>query len=206
MNASKDYYRVLGVSANVDAVTIKRAYRKLALQWHPDRNHNPYAESMFKTVCQAYEILGDSSQRSLYDSLQFGRSAGVDSHVRRDTPSSSDFRNGSRAKTIDDFVETIRAYVDRSCFYAAQEDYNDARKFAGKSPHRSVEVKLEEMECVILDGFASRVVLDIKNCLFYAAQEDCYDAKKFAGKNPSDRTRGILKSMQDALNKTSRSS
>ena len=56
------YYNILGVSPGSSNEDIKRAYRKLALQWHPDRNKTPEAEGKFKEIGEAYEILTTSSQ------------------------------------------------------------------------------------------------------------------------------------------------
>ncbi|OPY61988.1 MAG: Chaperone protein DnaJ [Syntrophorhabdaceae bacterium PtaU1.Bin034] len=67
----KDFYEVLGVSRNATDEEIKKAYRKLALTYHPDRNQgNPEAEEKFKEINQAYEILGDQEKRARFD--QFG--------------------------------------------------------------------------------------------------------------------------------------
>ena len=67
-NAKRDYYEVLGVSRTVTETELKSAYRKLALQYHPDRNpNNPDAEEKFKEVSEAYAILADSEKRSVYD-------------------------------------------------------------------------------------------------------------------------------------------
>ncbi len=62
-----DYYDVLGVSRQAGSEEIKKAYRKLAMRYHPDRNDSPDAEAKFKTVTQAYEVLRDPQQRDLYD-------------------------------------------------------------------------------------------------------------------------------------------
>jgi molecular chaperone DnaJ len=71
----RDYYEVLGVDRSADAETVKRAYRKLALQHHPDRNGgSPEAEVKFKELTEAYEVLRDSDKRAAYD--RFGH-AGV---------------------------------------------------------------------------------------------------------------------------------
>src|SRR3954471_13161437 len=67
-NAKRDYYEVLGVTRTVTETELKSAYRKLALQYHPDRNpNNPDAEDKFKEVSEAYAVLADSEKRSVYD-------------------------------------------------------------------------------------------------------------------------------------------
>ncbi len=67
----RDYYEVLGVERGADAATIKKAYRKAALKYHPDRNPNdPEAEARFKEVSEAYAVLSDEQKRAIYD--QYG--------------------------------------------------------------------------------------------------------------------------------------
>lgn len=73
-NTKRDYYEVLGVNRTATDVEIKSAYRKLAMQYHPDRNPHPDAEERFKECSEAYAVLSDSEKRSRYD--QFGH-AGV---------------------------------------------------------------------------------------------------------------------------------
>lgn len=66
----KDYYKILGVSRNASLDEIKRAYRKLALQYHPDRNPgNKQAEERFKEINEAYQVLSDPQRRARYDQL-----------------------------------------------------------------------------------------------------------------------------------------
>jgi curved DNA-binding protein len=66
----KDYYRVLGVDRNADEKEIKRAYRRLAVKFHPDKNPgDKEAESRFKEINEAYEVLGDPGKRAKYDRL-----------------------------------------------------------------------------------------------------------------------------------------
>ena len=74
--AKRDYYEVLGVAKNASAEEIKKAYRKLAVKYHPDKNPgNKEAEEKFKEAAEAYSILSDADKKARYD--QFGH-AGVD--------------------------------------------------------------------------------------------------------------------------------
>src|SRR5207247_9705086 len=74
--AKRDYYEVLGVNRDAEEEVIKKAYRRLAMKHHPDRNpDNPKAEELFKEAKEAYEILTDASKRAAYD--RYGH-AGVD--------------------------------------------------------------------------------------------------------------------------------
>ena len=64
----KDYYKILGVGKTATDEEIKKAYRKLALKYHPDKNpNNPEAEKKFKEAAEAYEVLSDKEKRKLYD-------------------------------------------------------------------------------------------------------------------------------------------
>ncbi len=67
MATQRDYYDILGVPRGANDDEIKRAYRKLALQYHPDRNSEPDAPERFKEATEAYQILSDAEKRSLYD-------------------------------------------------------------------------------------------------------------------------------------------
>jgi curved DNA-binding protein CbpA len=71
----KDYYRILGVDAQATGEEIKRAYRRLALQYHPDRNpDDPQAEERFKEISEAYAVLVDPAKRREYDASGQARS------------------------------------------------------------------------------------------------------------------------------------
>ena len=77
MASKRDYYEILDVSKSASAEEIKKAYRKKAIQYHPDKNPgDKEAEEMFKEAAEAYEVLSDENKRTRYD--QFGH-AGVGS-------------------------------------------------------------------------------------------------------------------------------
>jgi len=66
----KDYYKILGVEKSASAEEIKKAYRKMALKYHPDKNKSSGAEEKFKEIAEAYDVLSDPEKRKLFD--QFG--------------------------------------------------------------------------------------------------------------------------------------
>ena len=72
MPASKDYYAILGVDRNADDDQLKKAYRKMAVKWHPDKNQDKKekAEAKFKEIGEAYDVLSDKDKRAIYD--QYG--------------------------------------------------------------------------------------------------------------------------------------
>src|ERR1044071_3341546 len=82
--AKRDYYEVLGLAKNATDDDIKKAYRKLAMKYHPDRNQGEGAKKAEESVKEAYEMLSDGDKRAAYD--QYGH-AGVD-------PNAGGFRPG----------------------------------------------------------------------------------------------------------------
>lgn len=73
MPSKRDYYEILGLSKSASTAEVKAAYRKLALQWHPDRNKAANAHEKFKEINEAYAVLSDSKKKETYD--QFGHAA-----------------------------------------------------------------------------------------------------------------------------------
>jgi len=68
MSTSADYYEILGIARDASGDEVKRAYRRLAIKWHPDQNpDNPEAEVRFKACAEAYEVLSDPERRAIYD-------------------------------------------------------------------------------------------------------------------------------------------
>ncbi|PKU41745.1 hypothetical protein llap_7955 [Limosa lapponica baueri] len=63
----KDYYKILGIQSGANEDEIKKAYRKMALKYHPDKNKDPNAEEKFKEIAEAYDVLSDPKKRAVYD-------------------------------------------------------------------------------------------------------------------------------------------
>ncbi len=70
MRMGKDYYKILGLSRSATDDDVKKAYRKMALRFHPDKNKSAGAEEKFKEIAEAYEVLSDKKKREIYD--QYG--------------------------------------------------------------------------------------------------------------------------------------
>ncbi|KAF7463608.1 dnaJ homolog subfamily B member 8 [Marmota monax] len=110
-----NYYEVLGVPSSASPEDIKKAYRKLALRWHPDKNpdNKEEAEKKFKQVSEAYEVLSDSKKRSLYDR------AGCDSWRAgggASTPYNSPFDTGYTFRNPEDIFREFFGGLDPFCF------------------------------------------------------------------------------------------
>ena len=110
-----DYYDILGVSRDVDEAGLKKAYRRYAMKYHPDRNQGDKAsEDKFKELSEAYEVLSDTNKRQTYD--QFGHE-GMDSRFG----GPGGFSGGGSFNDIfassNDFI--IRWFNKRSCSLAA---------------------------------------------------------------------------------------
>ncbi|MFN3303580.1 MAG: molecular chaperone DnaJ [Roseateles sp.] len=102
MASKRDYYEVLGVAKNATEEDIKKAYRKLAMKYHPDRNQGDgakAAEEKFKEAKEAYEMLTDAQKRAAYD--QYGH-AGVDPNM-----GGGGFRGGAGAEGFGGFAEAF---------------------------------------------------------------------------------------------------
>ncbi|MGC8601497.1 MAG: molecular chaperone DnaJ [Thermoprotei archaeon] len=127
--ADVDYYEILGVPRNATKEEIKAAFRKLALQYHPDRNKSPDAEEKFKLISEAYAVLSDDEKRREYDAEGaegFGRK-----HSQEDIFSGVDFGDIFRDLNMEDFFQTLFGYGRSS----AQR---------GKDIHVSLKLSFEE--------------------------------------------------------------
>ncbi|XP_046964807.1 dnaJ homolog subfamily B member 6 isoform X3 [Vanessa cardui] len=120
-----DYYRTLGVTRTATEAEIKKAYRKLALKWHPDKNPDNADEAnrRFKEISEAYEVLSDERKRRVYD--QYGKE-GLNSSRGRHSASDEDYDFGyhSFPFTFRDPEEVFREFFGGSCFGELFPDIN----------------------------------------------------------------------------------
>lgn len=133
--AKRDYYQVLGVSRDADAEEIKRAYRKLAMKYHPDRatGDKAEAEARFKEAAEAYEVLSDPEKRRRYD--QFGHAGVQGQH---------DFTRMDVADIFSMFDE-IFAGLGATFFGGGQRRAQRAAPQRGFDLETQVELTLEEV-------------------------------------------------------------
>ncbi len=107
----KDYYQIMGLERDATQDEIKRAYRKLARKYHPDVSKQPNAESRFKEIGEAYEVLKDPEKRASYDQLGSNWQAGQDFRPPPDWDAGFEFRGGGftegDASAFSDFFESL---------------------------------------------------------------------------------------------------
>ena len=106
----KDYYKVLGVERTATQDEIKRTYRKLARQFHPDVNKDAGAEDRFKEIGEAYEVLGDAEKRAAYDNVGQGFEQGQEFRPPPDWDQGFEFsgaRSGAAEHEYSDFFESL---------------------------------------------------------------------------------------------------
>lgn len=99
MSTKRDYYEVLGIGKDADTSEIKKAYRKLALKYHPDKNKDAGAEEKFKEISEAYAVLSDQNKRSAYD--QYGHAGFDQRYSQEDIFRGADFEDIFRSMGMD---------------------------------------------------------------------------------------------------------
>lgn len=138
----QDYYEVLGVARDADPDAIKKAYRKLALKWHPDRHadgEREEAEQQFKRVSEAYEVLSDPDKRKRYD--QFGQNW---EHGQEFTPPS-----GGRRMTREEFEREFGGASGFSDFFSSmfgdmfRQDFQGQTNRHQRYRYRGADVEAE---------------------------------------------------------------
>src|SRR5690554_6767491 len=135
--AKRDYYEVLGVDKGADSTVIKKAYRKIAMKYHPDRNPgNDEAEEKYKEAADAYEVLSDEDKRARYD--RYGH-AGVNGH--------GGF-GGAGGRTMEDILEQFGDIFGSGSpfgsFFGGQEGTR-TRGTRGSNLRIKVSLTLEEI-------------------------------------------------------------
>jgi molecular chaperone DnaJ len=136
MANKRDYYEVLGVSKTASKEEIKDAYRKLALQYHPDRNKAPEAEEKFKEISEAYAVLSDDEKRSQYDQLGH---AGFDQRYTRE-----DIFRGADFESIFRDLGGGFAFRDIFSFFFGGGGFRE-RAARGRDLAYNLEITLEEV-------------------------------------------------------------
>jgi molecular chaperone DnaJ len=135
MAQKRDYYEVLGVQKNASKDQIKDSYRKLALQYHPDRNKDPSAENTFKEISEAYAVLSDEQKRVQYD--QLGHASFDQQYSREDIFRGADF--GSIFRDMG-FGDLFSSFFGGSSFGGGYGQSN-----LGEDIGYNLEISLEEV-------------------------------------------------------------
>jgi len=150
----RDYYEILEVAKNATPEEVKKAYRKQALIWHPDRNKSPEAEDKFKEINEAYEVLSNPQKRGAYD--QFGHAAfegggnpfGGGGAGARQGPFGYTFYSGGGENTspFSDFDFSSGGFSDP--FEIFEQFFGRASPFKRQSRKQVYRIKLDFMEAV----------------------------------------------------------
>ena len=145
----KDYYKTLGIDKTADAAAIKKAYRKLVRQYHPDVSKEKNADAMTKELNEAYGVLGDAEKRTAYDDLGNGRRAGQDFQPPPDWGSQYD--TGGSGADPNDFFADLFAHVGRG---AGGRGGFQAR---GEDIHAAIEIDLADAYTGVTRNISLRV-------------------------------------------------
>jgi molecular chaperone DnaJ len=150
----RDYYEILGIEKTADGDTIKKAYRKLAMQYHPDKNPgNSEAEEKFKECASAYEILSDSEKRSKYD--RFGHAA---------------FQNGGGRQGFTDVDDIFSSFGDIfGDFFGGGRSSSRSRRNSG--PRRGADLRY------VTEISLKDVILGVEKEIEFDTEESCSTCK-----------------------------
>ncbi len=139
----KDYYEILGVPKSADLQQIKKAYRSLALKYHPDRvpaDQKKEAEEKFKEISEAYAVLSDTQKRQMYD--QYGH-AGIDQrYTTEDIFRGADFSDIFAETGLGDILS--RFFGDSFDFFGTESRSGSRRARRGRDIQYEMEITLEE--------------------------------------------------------------
>lgn len=136
----KDYYKTLGVERTADAAEIKKAYRKLVRQYHPDVSKHKDADAKTKDINEAYDVLGDAEKRAAYDELGSGYRPGQEFRPPPEWGSQFDF-NGTDGN---DFFSDLFAHVGRRGRAAGGAGMGGGFRVPGEDIRASIAIDLRD--------------------------------------------------------------
>ncbi|MEI6532556.1 MAG: DnaJ C-terminal domain-containing protein [Candidatus Roizmanbacteria bacterium] len=143
-----DYYDLLGVSKSASDAEIKSAYRKKALEWHPDRNKSPDASAKFKEINKAYEVLADANKKQMYD--QVGHDAFERNGAGRSAPSGQGQNQGPFNYSYsyggggeNPFGQDFDPFDIFEQFFGAQSPFKEGSR-AKRRPAYQIEITFDE--------------------------------------------------------------
>ena len=141
MADKRDYYDVLGVAKNASQDEIKKAYRKLAKQYHPDINKAPDAEEKFKEINEAYEVLSDSQKRANYDQYGFD---GVDGQ------GFSGFSSGFGGMNMDDLGDIFSSFMGGNSGFSGFNfgGRSSRRRGPSKGENRYIALEIDFLDSI----------------------------------------------------------
>jgi molecular chaperone DnaJ len=150
MATKKDYYELLGINKNATNEEIKKAYRKLAKQHHPDANQNnkKEAEAKFKEISEAYEVLSDNQKRQMYDQFGhngpqgFGANGAQGGYYNYSSNGFGDFGGFGGFDGFDGFDDILSSLFGRSGFGRSSSNRNTPKK--GRDLKYNMEISFEE--------------------------------------------------------------
>jgi len=151
----KDYYQIMGVERSATQDEIKRAYRKLARKYHPDVSKESNAETRFKEVGEAYEVLKDPEKRTAYDQLGANWKAGQDFNAPPDWNAGFEFGGGEftgqysgngfeNTDAYSDFFESLFGRDFRQSAGHSQPGYQSGYHAKGSDHHAKILIDLED--------------------------------------------------------------
>jgi len=167
MSEKRDYYEVLGVQRNDSKEKIKDAYRKLALQYHPDRNKDPGAEEKFKEISEAYAVLSDDQKRQQYDTL--GHSGFDQRYTSEDIFRGADFSSIFRDMGFGDLFRTFfgggfsSEYEENNVGQDIAYELEITLEEASKGAQKEIEIKRTE-KCEVCNGSGAALGSNVKVC------------------------------------------
>jgi molecular chaperone DnaJ len=147
-----DYYRLLGVERSAGEDEIKKAYRKMAMQYHPDRNGAPDAEARFKEIAEAYEVLIDPERRQLYD--RYGE-AGLKSGA-------AGFHHVDLAEALNIFMRDLGGLGGFEAIFGGGRQQTEARR--GQDIRVTVKLSLQEVATGAKRTVKLKTMLPCEHC------------------------------------------